>query len=59
MVATAHLDRKGRGVAHSVASSQGGHEPGDNPDSVSEGRETVFITKDPKLTNGKVEIVNG
>jgi len=56
MVATAHLDRKGRQVAHSVASSNGGMDQGNPMEDISEGKETVFITNESRF-NGTDEII--
>ena len=58
MMATAHLDRKGRKVAYSVASSNG-QEPGNNPESLSDGKDNVFKPSEPQVANGKVEVKIG
>lgn len=58
MMATAHLDRKGRRVAYSVASSNG-QEVENNPESISDAKDNVFKANDPQVANGKVEVNNG
>ncbi len=58
MTATAHLDRRGRKVAYSVASSNG-QDLGNHLDSITDGKENVFIEDESPVVNGKVDTNNG
>lgn len=60
MVAIAHLDRNGQGVTHSVA-SKNRQDTDNHLDSISGGKETVFIANppDPEVSSGNDEGHNG